>query len=118
MDTVRAALHFCLFCQHEHLLFLVEPSHWLPRYLFLPGIPLQLSGLPFLLLFHKTCLDLTMLRLSQWQGPVKLCPYDKEELAIWFRLIEAQFTAAGINPKISGKPMLWPACPNKSFGTF
>jgi hypothetical protein len=27
---------------------------------------------------------------------VKLCPYDEEEPHIWFRLIKAQFTAAGI----------------------
>ncbi len=27
---------------------------------------------------------------------VKLCPYDEEEPHIWFRLIEAQFAAAGI----------------------
>jgi hypothetical protein len=27
---------------------------------------------------------------------VKLCPYDEEEPAIWFCLIKAQFTAAGI----------------------
>jgi hypothetical protein len=27
---------------------------------------------------------------------VKLCPYDEEEPYIWFRLIEAQFAAAGI----------------------
>jgi hypothetical protein len=27
---------------------------------------------------------------------LKLCPYDEEEPAIWFRLIEAQFTLAGI----------------------
>jgi hypothetical protein len=27
---------------------------------------------------------------------VKLCPYDEEEPHIWFRLNEAQFTAAGI----------------------
>jgi hypothetical protein len=27
---------------------------------------------------------------------VKLCPYDEEEPAIWFRLIEAQFAMAGI----------------------
>jgi hypothetical protein len=27
---------------------------------------------------------------------VKLCPYDEEEPAIWFHLIEAQFAAAGI----------------------
>jgi hypothetical protein len=27
---------------------------------------------------------------------VKLCPYNEDELHIWFRLIEAQFAAAGI----------------------
>jgi hypothetical protein len=27
---------------------------------------------------------------------VKLCPHDEEEPYIWFRLIEAQFAAAGI----------------------
>jgi hypothetical protein len=27
---------------------------------------------------------------------VKLCPYNEEEPAVWFRLIEVQFTAAGI----------------------
>jgi hypothetical protein len=27
---------------------------------------------------------------------VKLCPYDGEKPPIWFRLIEAQFIAAGI----------------------
>jgi hypothetical protein len=31
---------------------------------------------------------------------VKLCPYDEEELAIWFCLIEAQFAAAGISQKL------------------
>jgi hypothetical protein len=30
---------------------------------------------------------------------VKLCPYDEEEPHIWFRLIEAQFAAAGIKPQ-------------------
>ncbi len=29
-------------------------------------------------------------------APVKLCPYDEEESSILFRLIEAQFAAAGI----------------------
>ncbi len=27
---------------------------------------------------------------------MKLCPYDEEEPAIWFRLIDAQFTPTGI----------------------
>jgi hypothetical protein len=29
----------------------------------------------------------------------KVCPYDEEELHIWFRLIEAQFVVAGIRSK-------------------
>ncbi len=50
---------------------------------------------------------------------VKLCPYDEEEPAIWFRLIEAPFAIGGAsNRRNSGTPMLWPACPSKSFGTF
>ncbi len=38
---------------------------------------------------------------------VKLCPYDEEEPAIWFRLIRAQFTMAGIKQKLR-YTMLWP----------
>ncbi len=51
---------------------------------------------------------------------VKLCPYDEEEPAIWFRLIEAQFAVAGIKSQNLRyrTPMLWPACPSKYFGTF
>jgi hypothetical protein len=39
---------------------------------------------------------------------VKLCAYDEEEPAIWFRLIEAQSAAAGIKSqklKYSSMPM-------------
>jgi hypothetical protein len=43
---------------------------------------------------------------------VKLCPYDEEEPAIRFCLIEAEFAAAASNPRNSGIPMLWPACPS------
>jgi hypothetical protein len=40
---------------------------------------------------------------------VKLCPYDEEEPAIWFCLIEAQFAAAGIKLQKLSLPMqvLW-----------
>jgi hypothetical protein len=38
--------------------------------------------------------DQTVMAAASTQ--VKLCPYDEEEPAIWFRLIEAQFAAAGI----------------------
>jgi hypothetical protein len=49
---------------------------------------------------------------------VKLCPYDEEELVIWFCLIEAEFAAAASGHKSSGTPMLQQACPIKSFVTF
>jgi hypothetical protein len=40
--------------------------------------------------------DLTTLVATTATAQVKLCPYDEEEHHIWFRLIEAQFAAAGI----------------------
>jgi hypothetical protein len=49
---------------------------------------------------------------------VKLFPYNEEEPHIWFRLIEAQFAAAGFKSQKRNMPMLLPACPSKSFGTF
>ncbi len=40
--------------------------------------------------------DLTSPVVAAATSQVKLCPYDEEEPHIWFRLIEAQFAAAGI----------------------
>jgi hypothetical protein len=40
--------------------------------------------------------DLTSPVAAAATAQVKLCPYDEEEPHIWFRLIEAQFAAAGI----------------------
>ncbi len=40
--------------------------------------------------------DLTSPVTAAATAQVKLCPYDEEEPHIWFRLIEAQFAAAGI----------------------
>jgi hypothetical protein len=40
--------------------------------------------------------DLTHPVAAAATSQVKLCPYDEEEPHIWFRLIEAQFAAAGI----------------------
>ncbi len=47
-------------------------------------------------LAHMTREDLTSPVAAAATSQVKLCPYDEEELHIWFRLIEAQFAAAGI----------------------
>ncbi len=44
----------------------------------------------------KTHDDLTHPVAAAATTQVKLCPYDKEEPHIWFSLIEAQFTVAGI----------------------
>jgi hypothetical protein len=40
--------------------------------------------------------DLTSPVAAAATAQVKLCPYDEEEPHIWFRLIKAQFAAAGI----------------------
>jgi hypothetical protein len=40
--------------------------------------------------------ELTTLVAAGAIGQVRLCPYDEEEPQVWFRLIEAQFVAAGI----------------------
>jgi hypothetical protein len=40
--------------------------------------------------------DLTPPVTAAATAQAKLCPYDEEEPHIWFRLIEAQFAAAGI----------------------
>ncbi len=40
--------------------------------------------------------DLTSPVAAAATSLVKLCPYDEEEPHIWFRLIEAQYAAAGI----------------------
>jgi hypothetical protein len=42
------------------------------------------------------CDNLTSPVTAAATAQVKLCPYDEEEPHIWFRLIEAQFAAAGI----------------------
>jgi hypothetical protein len=43
-----------------------------------------------------TCEDLTSPVTAAATYQVKICPYVEEEPHIWFRLIEAQFAAAGI----------------------
>jgi hypothetical protein len=43
-----------------------------------------------------TCDDLATPVAAAATAQVKLCPYDEEEPHIWFCLIEAQFSAAGI----------------------
>jgi hypothetical protein len=43
--------------------------------------------------------DLTSPVAAAATSQVKLCPYDEEEPHIWFRLIEAQFSATGIKSK-------------------
>ncbi len=47
-------------------------------------------------LANMTPEDLTSPVAAAATSQVKLCPYNEEELHIWFRLIEAQFAAAGI----------------------
>jgi hypothetical protein len=59
------------------------------------GLP-NLWVLPtFFYLANMSREDLTPCVAAAATSQVKLCPYDEEEPHIWFRLIEAQFAAAG-----------------------
>ncbi len=59
--------------------------------------PTNLWTLPtFSNLANLTCEDLNSPVAVAATSQVELCPYDEEELHIWFSLIEAQFAAAGI----------------------
>jgi hypothetical protein len=49
---------------------------------------------------------------------VKLCPYDEETPHIWFRLIEAQFAAAGIRSEKLKYANALASLQSRSFGTF
>jgi hypothetical protein len=89
--------------------------------LLLPGnISLQLSGLPLLLFFHKSCLTLTMVRPSQQQRPFN--PISVSTMRWNLRSGSASLRRSSpwraSNHRKSATPMLWPACPSKSFGTF
>jgi hypothetical protein len=68
-------------------------------FLFLPGNnALQLLGLPSHLFFSHNIAqsDNGQTIVAAATSQVKLCPFDEEELAIWFRLIEVQSATAGI----------------------
>jgi hypothetical protein len=47
------------------------------------------------LVLNMSCDDLTTPVAAAATAQVKLCPYNEEEPHIWFRLIKAQFAAAG-----------------------
>jgi hypothetical protein len=89
MDTVCAALHFVCFVLVSHLSpFLL--SFW-------EQFPAVAWAVPSFVFSHNMSQSdngqtVTVAATSQ----VKLCPYDEEESAIWFRLIKVQFAAAGI----------------------
>jgi hypothetical protein len=81
--------------------------------------PTSLWTLPtFSDLANMTHEDLTSPVAAAATAQVKLCPYDEEEPHIWFRLIEAQFAAAGIKSQKLKYANGLAACPSKSFGTF
>ncbi len=52
-DTVRAALHFCLFCQHEHLFLFLSPQGGFPVLCFFLEFPCSCLGCPFICSFTK-----------------------------------------------------------------
>jgi hypothetical protein len=65
-----------------------------------------------------TCDDLTHPVTAAATTQVKLCPYDEEEPNIWFRLIEAQFAAAGIRSQKLKYVNALASLPKQVFGTF
>jgi hypothetical protein len=98
MDTVRAAIYFCSFCPSEHLFLLLNRPQWLPRFFFSSwnSLAVTQAAPSFVLSQNMSHSDNVQTVMSAVTSQVKLCPYDEEELAIWFRLIEAQFISAGI----------------------
>ncbi len=118
IDTVREALHFLfIFVPRNSCSVFVESSWWLPGSLFLPGIPLRLPRLPLLFL-RKTCLTLTMLRLSRQQRPVRsrFAPRMRRNRPSGSASSRHSSPWQASNHRNSGTPMLWPACPSKSYG--
>ncbi len=97
---VQRSFLFCLPCFVCHLFFLfVEFFHsgFSDPSFFLGTIPCNCLGYP---LFWFSSKYVWNWQWSDCRGAVanqvKLCPYDEEEPAIWFCLIETQFAAAGI----------------------
>jgi hypothetical protein len=88
---VSAVLYFVCVVLLSHLFFSVEFSQWLPRSFFFPGNnSLQLLGLPpsFVFSHNMSQSDNGQTVMAAVTSQVKLCPYNEEELAIWFYLIE------------------------------
>ncbi len=106
--TLLTLIFLCV--SHSNLLFFVlfqihHPSSIRPfllpysgfQFLFfvgrVPNKPLDFANISDLA--NMTLEDLTA-PVAAAATQVKLCPYNEEEPHIWFRLIEAQFAAAGI----------------------
>ncbi len=88
-DMVRAALHFCSCCW---ILTVVSPFLVLSW-----NSPAVAWAAPsFVLSQNMSHSDSVQTVAEAMTSQVKLCAYDKEEPAVWFHLIEAQFTAVGI----------------------
>jgi hypothetical protein len=77
--------------------FIVLPYSGYQLLFFLGRVPIKPWTLPdFSKLSNMSSNDLTHPVAAEATAQDKLCPNDKEEPHIWFRLIKAQFTAAGI----------------------
>jgi hypothetical protein len=92
-------LIFVLFKTHHTFVnsFIFFALQWVPIFSSWDKCPTNLWTLPtFSDLANMTSEDLTSPVAAAATAQVKLCSYDEEEPHIWFRLIEAQFAAAGI----------------------
>jgi hypothetical protein len=86
-------------------------SQWLAGASHLPGTIYQLPAPMDPQVSQELTVALT-------PSQVKLCSYNEEEPAIWFRPIEAQYASAGIQSQKIKMATPLPTCPSKSFETF
>ncbi len=111
-NTFFVALSFLIVCLHSLTLFALAFLVCATFFISLPNL-LPYSGYHFCsswdnspanLWILQTFSDPQNMKRDDLTAPVaaaatsqvKLCPYDEEEPHIWFRLIKAQFAAAGI----------------------
>jgi hypothetical protein len=101
-------IDFCSVPTLQHIRQFVHTLalQWLPIFILHGTSAQQTFGLCqlSLILQNMTREDLTSPVAAAVTSQVKLCPYDEEELHIWFRLIEAQFAVAGIKSQKHNMP--------------
>jgi hypothetical protein len=86
-------LHFCLFCSREPFVCCGFP---VPFYSWEQFPAVAWAAPSFVFSHNMSQFDNGQTAAAAATSQVKLCSYDEEELAVWFRLIEAQFASVYI----------------------